>query len=365
MYLQTINGIVDKEMKQEMSMEYNGEIIRQLLLDWYRAGHRDLPWRGTRNPYFVWLSEIMLQQTRVEAVKGYYDRFLKEVPDIQALSEISEDRLLKLWEGLGYYNRARNLKKAACRIMEKYQGKFPAAYEDVINLPGIGEYTAGAICSICYDQPTPAVDGNVLRVYMRLMNSEDNIDEAGIKKKVRENLMPLYEHGCCGELTQALMELGAVVCIPNGEPKCGQCPLRKVCLACQEHTWDKVPVRREKKKRRIEEKTVFVLHDGGSYGIRRRDVSGLLPGMWEFFHTEGKLSVQEAMQLASDKGFGPIQLEKEIPYTHVFSHVEWRMTAYYIACRNKTDELIWAEREALEKEYALPSAFKIFLDKEL
>lgn len=346
-------------------MEYNLKNIKKPLLTWYRKQHRELKWRNTVNPYYIWISEIMLQQTRVEAVKEYYDRFLEAIPDIAALSNVPEEKLLKLWEGLGYYNRARNLQKAALRIMETYNGEFPDTYDQVLSLPGIGEYTAGAICSICYDLPTPAVDGNVLRVVMRLLDCHDNIDENRTKKKARELLLPLYETGCCGELTQSLMELGAVVCIPNGMPKCVQCPLKEQCLAFQKNTYCELPVRTVKKKRRIEEKTVFVLHDGSQYGIRKRTEKGLLANMWEFFHTEGKLSVAEALKFVSDQGFEPVLLEKEIPYTHVFSHVEWRMTAYYIACRSRQKKLVWVDRKNLEEQYALPTAFKFFLEKEL
>ena len=346
-------------------MEYNWEMIREPLLTWYRLKHRELKWRNTVNPYYIWLSEIMLQQTRVEAVKGYYDRFLKEVPDIEALSKISEEKLLKLWEGLGYYNRARNLQKAALLIMDMHHGEFPVVYDEVLALPGIGEYTAGAICSICYDMPTPAVDGNVLRVMMRLSNCRDNIDENKTKKRARQQLLPLYETGSCGELTQALMELGAMVCIPNGSPKCEQCPLKEQCIAFQKKTYEELPIRSVKRKRRIEEKTVFVLHDGQQYGIRKREDGGLLANMWEFFHTKGKLSVEDALKFVSEKGFGPVLLEKEIPYTHVFSHVEWRMTAYYIACNKRQKELKWVDRKDLEERYALPTAFKVFLEKEL
>lgn len=346
-------------------MEYNWEMIREPLLTWYRLNHRKLKWRNTVNPYYIWLSEIMLQQTRVEAVKGYYDRFLKEVPDIEALSKIPEEKLLKLWEGLGYYNRARNLQKAALLIMDMHHGEFPVVYDEVLALPGIGEYTAGAICSICYDMPTPAVDGNVLRVMMRLSNCRDNIDENKTKKKARKQLLPLYEIGSCGELTQALMELGAMVCIPNGSPKCEQCPLKEQCIAFQKKTYEELPIRSVKRKRQVEEKTVFVLHNGQQYGIRKREDGGLLANMWEFFHTKGKLSVEDALKFVSEKGFEPILLEKEIPYTHVFSHVEWRMTAYYIACQKRQKELKWVDRKDLEERYALPTAFKVFLEKEL
>lgn len=340
------------------------EDIRIPLLSWYSKNHRELPWRNTDNPYYVWLSEIMLQQTRVEAVKGYYERFLREIPDIRTLSTISEEKLLKLWEGLGYYNRARNLKKAALVIMEEYNGVFPSEYEKVIKLPGIGEYTAGAVCSICFGQPTPAVDGNVLRVVMRLLDCYDNIDEIKTKRQVRGWLLELYRKGQCGMLTQALMELGAMVCIPNGMPKCEDCPLQQLCMAYTRRTYALLPVRKEKKKRRIEEKTVFILHDGGEYGIQKRAATGLLANMWEFYHTDVKMEKQQAIDFISEQGFEPVAIEKEILYTHIFSHVEWRMTAYYIACQNKKKELVWAKREEFDTVYALPTAFKVFLEKD-
>lgn len=345
-------------------MKYIWQDVKIPLLTWYQKKHRDLKWRNTKNPYFVWISEIMLQQTRVEAVKGYYDRFLKEIPDIKTLAVIPEERLLKLWEGLGYYNRARNLQKAAIRLVEEYGGTFPASYEAVLDLPGIGEYTAGAICSICFDLPTPAVDGNVLRVMSRLADSHENIDDTKTKKMAREQLVPLYETGDCGELTQAFMELGAMVCIPNGAPKCNECPLRSQCLAYERKTYQMLPVRKPKKKRRIEEKTVFILHDGQQYGIRKRDGNGLLANMWEFYQTEGALSAEQAVQYIAKQGYEPVLLEKEIPYTHIFSHVEWRMTAYYIACRRQKDELTWVDKKELNEAYALPTAFKFFLEKE-
>lgn len=345
-------------------MKFNWLDIKIPLLEWYHENHRKLPWRETKNPYYIWLSEIMLQQTRVEAVKGYYDRFLKEVPDIDALSRISEERLLKLWEGLGYYNRARNLKKAAIVIMEDYGGCFPPDYDDVLKLPGIGEYTAGAICSICFEQPTPAVDGNVLRVVMRVLDCYNNIDDIKTKRQVREWLSELYKEGECGVLTQALMELGAMICIPNGMPKCIDCPLQKMCVAYKKETYNLLPVRNVKKKRKIEEKTVFILHDGDEYGIQKRQDKGLLANMWEFYHADIKMDKQQAIDFISEQGFEPVAIEKEIPYTHIFSHVEWRMTAYYIACKNKKQELVWTRKEAFDTTYALPTAFKVFLERD-
>jgi len=347
-----------------MMMKFDWLLIKQPLLIWYEKHHRDLPWRKTKDPYRVWLSEIMLQQTRVEAVKGYYERFLAELPDIEALSKVSEERLLKLWEGLGYYNRARNLKKAAVQIMEEKEGIFPTDYKEVLSLSGIGEYTAGAVCSICFDQDTPAVDGNVLRVVMRVLDCYDNIDDIRTKRQVKEWLQRLYSEGDCGNLTQALMELGAMVCVPNGMPDCGSCPLRTFCLAHKRGTYDRLPVRKEKKKRRIEEMTVFILHDGDEYAIRKRDNKGLLAGLWEFYHADWKMTRQQVMDFISEQGFSPVHIEREVPYTHIFSHVEWRMTAYYISCCNKKNNLTWIHRKEFNESYALPTAFRFFLEEE-
>lgn len=345
-------------------MNIDALTMKEPLLRWYNKSHRELPWRNTSDPYKIWISEIMLQQTRVEAVKGYYERFLNEIPDIATLAEIEEERLLKLWEGLGYYNRARNLQKAARQIMEKHDGVFPCEINEVLALPGIGEYTAGAICSICFGQPTPAVDGNVLRVVMRLLDCYDNIDLLRTKHNIRDWLCPLYGKGDCGMLTQALMELGAVICVPNGAPDCTHCPLACLCLGRERNTYSQLPVKQAKKPRAVEEKTVFVLHEGTRYGIQKRPAGGLLANMWEFYHVPGLLSEQEAVDYISGQGFEPVMLEKMIPYTHVFSHVEWRMRAYFISCQNQNQNLIWVEREDMEKQYALPTAYKTFLEKE-
>jgi A/G-specific adenine glycosylase len=345
-------------------MRYNWMEIKKPLLTWYEKNHRKLPWRDTKEPYYVWLSEIMLQQTRVEAVKGYYNRFLEKLPDIDALAKVPEQRLLKLWEGLGYYNRARNLQKAAIQIVERFDGVFPCEYDEVKSLPGIGDYTAGAICSICFGKPTPAVDGNVLRVVMRLADCYYNIDEDKTKRQVREWLMELYREGDCGVITQGLMELGATVCIPNGAPKCMECPLREMCRAYEGQTFDKLPVRKPKKKRQIVDMTVFVLHDGEKYGIQKRDSKGLLANLWEFYHEDCVMDKQQALDFVSDKGFQPVHIEKEIPYTHIFTHVEWRMKAYYIACRNQKADLTWVSKDELKSDYALPAAFGFFLEKE-
>ncbi len=338
------------------------EKIAEYLIEWYPEHARDLPWRKDKNPYHVWLSEIMLQQTRVEAVKAYYKRFLGELPTIQDLATVQEERLLKLWEGLGYYNRARNLKKAALTVMEERNGQFPDTYEEILELSGIGEYTAGAIGSICYELPTPAVDGNVLRVYSRVMEDDSNIDKQSTKKKIRAELEKVYPKGKCGMFTQSLMELGATVCLPNGAPKCQECPLADICLAREHNTWQQLPVREGKKSRKIEEKTVLMLLCGDRIAVRKRSDKGLLSGMWEFPNVEGNLTEQQAANVATDWNTAPELLKMSYSYTHIFSHVEWRMVAYYLTCREMCQEFQWVTMEELREEIAIPSAFRGFLE---
>lgn len=339
------------------------EKLAEYLIEWYPEHARDLPWRRDSNPYHVWLSEIMLQQTRVEAVKAYYKRFLKELPTIEDLAEVEEERLLKLWEGLGYYNRARNLKKAAVTIVNKLNGKFPDTYEGILDLSGIGEYTAGAICSICFGLPTPAVDGNVLRVYSRVMEDNSNIDRQSTKKKIRTELEKVYPEGKCGIFTQSLMELGATVCLPNGEPKCYNCPLSEICLAREHNTWKNLPVREVKKKRSVENKTVFILICGDRIAVRKRPEQGLLAGMWEFPNVQGALNEQQAADAAADWQTAPEQVKMSLEYTHIFSHVEWRMAAYYMTCKKMCREFEWVTLQELDGQIAVPSAFKEFKDK--
>ena len=344
------------------------ERLPALLLPWYETNKRDLPWRQDKDPYHVWLSEIMLQQTRVEAVIGYYDRFLRALPTIEALANADEETLLKLWEGLGYYNRARNLQKAAQVVMAEHGGVFPDTFDAIRALPGIGPYTAGAIGSICFDLPTPAVDGNVLRVYARYLEDGANIDKQQTKDAVAASLRPLYQPGLCGTLTQALMELGACVCLPNGTPLCPGCPLQDSCLAKQHDTWAQFPVRDPKKARKIVYKTVLLLQCGDRFAIRKRKKTGLLASLCEFpnvdvsplSQSDPDKAAQQALTLAADLGAAPTDLLLQSSYTHIFSHVEWHMTGYLILCRRTTDDFLWVTREQLETDYALPSAFRPF-----
>ena len=335
----------------------------EALIPWYEAHKRELPWRKDKEPYHVWLSEIMLQQTRVEAVKEYYRRFLTALPTIEDLAEAPEEQILKLWEGLGYYNRVRNLQKAAQTICADYTGVFPSEYAQIRSLSGIGDYTAGAIASICFDAPTPAVDGNVLRVYSRLLADDANIDLQTTKKRIIGKLQETYPRKNPGIATQALMELGATVCVPNGAPRCDICPVAEICQARKQDTWRNLPVRSEKKKRKIVDKTVFILLTEDTVALHKRSASGLLAGMWEFPNVDAKLDKQEAVTQASEWQVEPVDLLMQTSYTHIFSHVEWHMTAYYIRCRKTNKKWKWVTKESLEETYALPSAFRPFREQ--
>ncbi len=339
------------------------EALPGLLLPWFSAHARALPWRENKEPYYVWLSEIMLQQTRVEAVRGYFSRFLAAFPTVSALAQAEEDAVLKLWEGLGYYSRARNLHKAAQKIEAEYGGRFPESYEEILSLPGVGEYTAGAVMSICFEAPTPAVDGNVLRVASRVTNSPSPIDRPEVKKEITEHLKRVYPKGKSGDFTQSLMELGATVCIPKS-PRCALCPLGDICLGFQAGTAASLPKKSPKKERRIEEKTVFFLTADDSLALLKRKNEGLLASLWELPNTKGHLSPRDAVRYLEDKGLMPEAPSREVRRIHIFTHVEWHMVCYYIPCRAKPDNFVWADRTALETEYALPTAFRMFLEED-
>ena len=341
-------------------MEQLDKQIPALLLPWYAENHRALPWRQSREPYPVWLSEIMLQQTRVEAVKGYFTRFLQELPTIRDLAACDPERLSKLWEGLGYYSRMRNLQKAAQVIAAQYGGVFPQSYDAVRALPGIGDYTAGAICSICFDLPTPAVDGNVLRLIARLTDDHRAVTEAVVKREYTARLAEIYPPEA-GLFTQALMELGATVCGPNKLPECERCPLAAICLSKKRGNQAALPVKAAKKPRRVEEKTVFLLTCGGSLAVCKRPETGLLAGLWELPNTEGTLEPAEALAFAERLGVQPTELYKMVEKIHIFTHVEWKMRCFYLECAAPKGSLVWVDRARLDADVALPTAFKMFL----
>lgn len=334
------------------------------LLEWFAEHKRDLPWRRDREPYHVWLSEIMLQQTRVEAVKPYYAHFLEALPDISSLSTCDHDALMKLWEGLGYYSRARNLQKAAQQIMTNFSGDFPHTYEEIRSLSGIGDYTAGAISSICFDLPEPAVDGNVLRVYTRLLADARCTDDGTVKRDIRDTLRHVYAAspaGTRGTLTQALMELGATVCIPNGTPLCECCPVRNDCQAFRSDTIRQYPVRKEKKARKTEEYTVYILQCGDRIAVQKRPDSGLLAGLWELPHLSGKRRAQQAINDIADWRTGAAELISVRSCTHIFTHIEWHMTAVHLLVTHMPERFTWVTPAQLAAETALPTAFRICL----
>ena len=334
--------------------------LPEALLPWYGEHARKLPWRERCEPYRVWVSEIMLQQTRVEAVLGYYARFLEAFPTVEALAGADEDRLFKLWEGLGYYSRARNLQKAARQIVSVYGGVFPRDYESVRALPGVGPYTAGAICSICYDLPTAAVDGNVLRVTSRFLGDNTPIDLPAHKQEITEKLGRVYPAGNCGAFTQALMELGATVCTPRS-PKCAVCPLRESCRAFFDGTVDTLPVKTAKKEKKLVEKTVFLLWYGDELALVRREETGLLGGMWSLPNVDEPLDVEGALRQAQAFGVEPASVLSQDHRAHVFTHIRWEMEAFTILCGAKCDRFVWRTPDEIRRRYALPTAFRKFL----
>ena len=337
----------------------------QRLLSWFWENKRALPWRTTKDPYRIWLSEIMLQQTRVEAVKPYYERFLAVCPSIFDLAELDEGRLMKLWEGLGYYSRARNLQKAAREVVSLWDGRMPRDYASLLKLSGIGEYTAGAIASIAYDARVPAVDGNVLRVLSRLSGSDADIADPTTKKNYREALLPLIPADA-GDFNQALIELGATVCVPNGEARCAICPMKEVCVAAREGLTDILPVRAAKRPRRIEEMTVLIIRDGNRTVLRKRSPKGLLAGLYELPNVNRWIDEKELPKLIRSMGFDPLRVERLEDAKHIFTHVEWHMQAYAVTVtpefdgKKGTPDLLLVQNKTIHRDYAIPSAFSAY-----
>ena len=338
--------------------------LAETVVEWYRAHKRELPWRKEPDAYRVWVSEIMLQQTRVEAVKSYYERFLRELPTVKELAEAEEDKLLKLWEGLGYYNRVRNMQKAAQQIMIDYHGVFPDTYEAILALKGIGNYTAGAISAFAYGIPKPAVDGNVLRVISRLTGSREDIAKQSVRKRVEDMLEPIIPKDAASDFNQGLIELGAIVCVPNGEPKCGECPLSCFCEARRQGTVSEIPVKSRGKARRIEERTVFLFKDGKKLAIRKRPPKGLLASLYEFPNVQGSMSMEEAVAYSKGIGLMPVRMKALGNAKHIFSHIEWHMTGYEIIVdeleRTNEKGFLFIRAEEIGEEYPVPSAFEYY-----
>ena len=358
------------------------------LLQWYDQNKRDLAWRKEVNPYKTWVSEIMLQQTRVEQVKGYYDRFLKKLPTIYDLAKVDRDNLLKIWEGLGYYQRVCNMQKMAQIVVSKYEGKIPDTYEEIIKLPGIGDYTAGAILSIAYQKKIPCVDGNVLRVITRLTLDYSDIAKEETKVKIKEELTSILPDRV-GDFNQALMELGALVCLPNKPPLCTICPLKELCLAHVQKKTDQLPVKTSKLSKRKEKYTVFILHYQDQILLQKRTNQGLLAALYElpnvtghltlkkkkiknfvkytYFHKEQKKSFKEQIYNWQNMPYDEINDEFTCPkgnkLKHVFSHLEWDLISYSVQVLETLPGL-WVTEEERKATYPLPTAFNRLLEGE-
>ncbi|MDO4285686.1 MAG: A/G-specific adenine glycosylase [Eubacteriales bacterium] len=376
------------------------------LLAWYEENRRILPWREDPTPYHVWISEIMLQQTRVEAVREYYRRFLEACPEISDLAEAKEDRYMKLWEGLGYYSRVRNLHRAAVQVMEECGGELPATREALMRLPGIGRYTASAIASIAFGQMTPAVDGNLLRIYARMTYETENIRTPAASRAAEQYFTRLMQEitittedrisenqtnqenaprpfSAYGNFNQALMDLGATVCLPNGAPRCGSCPWRETCRAHELGRETEVPVIPAKKPRTVEKLTVFLIQDAGRTALHKRAAKGLLARLYEFPNAEGHLSEDEALTYVRRLGYEPLRIRSLGPARHIFTHKEWDMIGYAVrvdelqgrrmtgAAVSPTEDAETGERESLipliladtrevEQTYSIPSAFAAY-----
>lgn len=343
-----------------MEKQHDKQRFAYELVQWYDAHARILPWRENITPYRVWVSEIMLQQTRVEAVKPYFKRFMKALPQLSDLAQASDDELTKLWEGLGYYNRVRNMKKCAITCMEKYGGTLPSTYEALLTLSGIGSYTAGAIASIAYKQCVPAVDGNVLRVFSRVLISEEDIGKESTKKKFQKIIQSYIPIDRSDTFNQALMEVGALICVPNARPRCNICPIAKDCLGYQVGAAHRLPNKGIKKARRIEKKTVLVVVCKDEVVLIQRAQEGLLAGLYGFCLLDKEITESQIKkELPSEQ---IIKIRKLHKAKHIFSHIEWHMKGYLVEIKRKSINGLWCSMDALEHTYAIPTALKFYRD---
>ena len=337
-----------------------------LLLPWYDKARRRLPWREDPSPYHTWLSEIMLQQTRVEAVIPYYQRFLRELPTIGSLAKAEEERLYKLWEGLGYYSRVRNMQKAARVVCEKYGGMLPPDEQTLKTLPGIGDYTAGAIASIAFGRPAPAVDGNVLRVLSRFMAYGEDISAPAARKEMQALVRAILPVGRPGDFNQALMELGATVCLPNGAPSCGSCPLAAGCRGFEGGNPCLYPVKAQKKARPVQPRTVVLFCCGTRLFLNKRPAKGLLANLWEPYTLEGSYTKAALKEALNAQGISPQRICSLGRAKHIFTHLEWEMDGFYAALPEpvlllSTGE--WVTWRQLKETHAVPGAFRPFFER--
>ena len=323
-----------EEAKIKKKRQFSGgeDPFAKALLSWYDENRRILPWREEPGAYHTWLSEIMLQQTRVEAVKGYYARFLAALPEISDLADAEEEKVLKLWEGLGYYSRARNLQKAAKTIMTEYAGEMPKTFQELKKLPGIGEYTAAAIASIVYKEEIPALDGNLLRIFSRLTSYPKVVLEPEGKKLAFSYFQEKMRGIDPGDFNQALMDLGSGVCLPKGEIGCKSCPLEDFCSSSKAGNPSEYPKLPEKKKRKVEQYSIFLIRHQEELMLKKRENKGLLAGLYEFYKLEGHCSEKEALEAVESLGLRPIRIKALGEAKHIFTHKEWEMLGYEVYC---------------------------------
>ncbi len=330
--------------------------LPEYLLPWFYENKRDLPWRKVKDAYAVWVSEIMLQQTRVEAAKEHYIRFMRALPTVFDLAACDDEKLMKLWEGLGYYSRARNMKKCAKTVVEEYGGVFPRDKKLLQKLSGIGEYTAGAVSSIAYDEKNPAVDGNVLRVCARVQGDFTPIDSPERKKELYASLASVYPDAA-GDYTQSLMELGALICLPEN-PKCAVCPMQGKCKAEREGWQNDLPVIPKKADKKRVFLNVFLIRTPQGALLKKRPEKGVLAGMWEFPNCETTENSGEVEAQLSSLGFQNFTAQKQSGHTHVFTHLIWEMTAYTVETSDMPPTFTPFSMEKIKKEVSLASAFK-------
>ncbi len=337
------------------------EKITKNLLTWYAENKRDLPWRHTHNPYFIWISEIMLQQTRVEAVKVYYERFIHTLPNVYDLANVKEDALLKLWEGLGYYSRVRNMQKSAKILVEKGLTNLPDTKEELLSLPGIGEYTAGAILNIAFAKKEVAIDGNVYRVLGRYYKIEEDLGKSTTYKIYERRMKRILPETMTGDFIQSFMDLGSIICTPKS-PKCNLCPLFEDCKARKINQMELYPVKQKKIQQKVEERIVFLYLCKDKVAIRKREEKGLLASLYEFPNI---LSTSSLMDIENEF------VVKNIPFTsimeigeakHIFSHKIWYMKGYLIELKEEVGEYIWVTKRELQEVYSIPSAFSYYVD---
>jgi len=333
--------------------------IARSLLSWYDQHHREMPWRTMPSPYRVWISEIMSQQTRIDTVMVYFERFMNAFPTIESLANATLDDVLKNWQGLGYYSRARNIHKAANVIMKDHQGVIPSNYEELLSLPGIGPYTAGAIASIAFNQMVPAIDGNVLRVIARVEGIKESIQSPKTIKQITNVVQQQLSLERPGDFNQALMEVGALVCIPNGAPKCEICPLGSDCVARAKNLIDVIPPKKKKTLQKVEPRTVVVIEYQGKIGLRQRKDSGLLASMYELLHVEGHFDAKDIVEQFSNI----VSIDSLTPHQHVYSHLIWQMVGYHIVVNQPVEGMEFVSMQEAFSTYAIPNAFWPFLQQ--